>query len=229
VPNSDEWIRKDEPPEEVYLCLLDVLGFRSFVHGKHLRTVAKALGDAKAKSSQEIPDDVDDEHAPESLMFSDSVLFWADGEDASHLDGLARTAQSFYAALFQDGLLLRGAIVRGELSIASEGEVIVGEGLIRAYELEQGQKWGGIVLDPRLSRGGVDGLDDLHDQGVLVEHDVPWASNPSPRPHTVVCWPENCQVTREELREAFYDSFPRMAEDGRAKLAAALQFFDEYA
>lgn len=228
MPNDDKWLDGMDPPDEVYLCLLDVLGFRKFVHGQALRTVAKALSDAKAKSSHEIPQDVDDAHAPDSIMYSDSVLFWVEGEEPEHLDALARTVQSFYSALFQDGLLLRGAIVLGELSISGEGEVIVGDGLVRAYELEQGQKWGGVVLDPHLARDGVDGVKELYEDNVVVEYEVPWASNPSPRPHTVVCWPKTCPVSKDELQESFYGLFPGATEDGRAKLSETLKFFDNH-
>lgn len=228
MPNGDEWLDSDEPPEEVYLCLLDVLGFKGMVHGNPLRQVARTLRDARAKTPATVPEDVRDEHAPDSLMYSDSVLFWVEGSSADHLGGLVRTVNSFFATSFQDGLLLRGGLVQGELSIAAEGEVIVGEGLVRAYELEQGQKWGGIVVDPRLVDASPAGLSDLKGEGILVEEDVPWATNPSPRPHTVVCWPTATDVTEDELRTQFDDWFDEAPEDGRAKLEATLRFFDKY-
>lgn len=228
MPNGDAWLSGEDPPEDVYLALLDVLGLRQMIAGNTLREVAKGLRDSRASINAAIPDDIGDKYEPRSIMYSDSMLFWVEGTDEDHLEGLIRTLETFFAALITDGILMRGSVVRGELSVADDQEVIVGQGLVRAYELEQGQKWGGVIVDPVLVKENPSGMQRLSSGGVLVEYEIPWKANPSPRPHTAVCWPSRSGATEQEIRQAFGRWFDPPSEEGRAKFESTVTFFNEY-
>lgn len=229
MPNGDEWIQGSGDPDDVYLALLDVLGLRQMIRGNSLREVASGLRVSRAAINAAIPDDIDEDYEPDSIMYSDSVLFWVEGTTADHLQSLTRTLASFLGALVNDGILMRGSLVCGELSVSDDQEIIVGQGLVRAYELEQGQKWAGVVVDPAIIRSDPPGLAELDEDGLLVKYDkVPWNDNPSPRPHTVLCWPQKSGATIAEITEEFRDWFNPLTEDGRAKFKATMDFFEEH-
>jgi hypothetical protein len=97
------------------------------------------------------------------VMASDSIVVYASGD--SHKDAMAVAAavRGLIVAGFRDGVALRGAIAIGELDevdLADDAvnrqnwtarfSGLVGLGLVRAYELEEGANWSGAVIHPDL-------------------------------------------------------------------------------
>lgn len=74
-------------------------------------------------------------------LFSDTiVVFTVDGSSKS-LGDLIKFCQLLIGLSFSDGILLRGAMVRGPVFV--DQEAIIGEPVVLAHEMEKQQEWVG--------------------------------------------------------------------------------------
>jgi hypothetical protein len=81
------------------------------------------------------------------IRFSDTILFYNHNESIDSFGHVVLTSARLVALMFLKGLPVRGAITKGELYVDDNYSLILGEGLIRAYELEKEQQWAGAIID----------------------------------------------------------------------------------
>ena len=82
----------------------------------------------------------------EYLLISDSIVVVANN-DLLNLKILVKLLSKIQAKLLSRGVLLRGAISAGPLHVDRDTSIVVGPGLIRAYELERSAIYPRIILD----------------------------------------------------------------------------------
>jgi hypothetical protein len=132
------------------LALLDILGFRKIVAMNKVETVAlmlKGLEREVARNAHH-PLVLSSSQPPvRFLLYSDSILLYIEDEDRRSITGLVQATKVVIGVALFDGLMLRGAITKGELFVSGNRQVFAGRGLVRAYDLERNQGWAGAVID----------------------------------------------------------------------------------
>lgn len=163
------------------------------------------------------------------LIFSDSILFYTGSTNTRSLGSIIASSALLLSRLTLLGFPLRGAITKGELAVSADSRLFFGKGLVRAYELEQGQRWIGAVLDPL----NLETSEDLDARAMCTWHDllrpapVPWQTNPSPRPFDVVDWATTIdEMSTFDLEETLRSILPQPSLDGLALQRAGIDFVD---
>lgn len=98
-------------------------------------------------------------------IISDSLVFWVNANIASFVT-LVQKLSSIQAQLLKHEILFRGGISEGGLHIDRQNNILVGTGLIRAYELEKQALYPRVIIDRRLvpkyaNETGISGFMDL--------------------------------------------------------------------
>ena len=208
------------------LALLDILGFKELVNSHTPAEVHSLLRRMQLKLDDIQVDAAGNSHLGTQL-YSDSMLVYPHAEGAEGLMNLVEGVGEFISNAANASLLLRGTLVKGELVVTRDNQIF-GKGIVRAYELEQGQKWGGVIIDQQTvgrTEEEQRALQILRVGQVIGDYMVPWSSNPSPRRHLCVNWPLYCSTRRDDLELGFKRLDPVPSEDGRAKREQTLDFF----
>jgi len=82
----------------------------------------------------------------EYLLISDSIVVVA-RNSLPNLKILVKLLSKIQAKLLSRGILMRGAISLGSIHVDRDTSIVVGPGLIRAYELERSATYPRIILD----------------------------------------------------------------------------------
>ncbi|MHA1971536.1 MAG: hypothetical protein ACTSW1_01015 [Candidatus Hodarchaeales archaeon] len=158
--------------KEIAIAYLDILGFKNIVENESLEYIQEKILNEFEKNKRETDilfKDVTDKISIDNMtheinvrMISDSVIIYCNVEYnesiKKHLMDLKVEFESLLLisyvwflvrALFSNGILIRGGISHGECLI---GENIVGAPYIEAYNLEEVQKWAGILISPKLMK-----------------------------------------------------------------------------
>jgi hypothetical protein len=124
-----------------------------------------------------------------SLLVSDSILIWTDDCRPESLANLVIAVRSLMAFSVVAGILLRGAISLGPLTVMlnqwpsqthSFQHSLFGKSIVDAVESERGQEWTGcMVTSPAIEfyKSTCSGGDVLLDNNVLVPYAVPLAGD----------------------------------------------------
>lgn len=156
------------------LFMCDILGFKSIIEENCEVTVDMIIGDLighleksvkkmKLPSFQEhdtLKDKIKDKdiknYKLKYALISDTFLIYPNVDhnidDAMYYVSF-QVLSVIAAALFNEclskhNILIRGTIVDGKYRIFDEYNLIFGKAIIEAYEIEQMQKWGGVLLSP---------------------------------------------------------------------------------
>lgn len=78
-------------------------------------------------------------------QFSDSIIIYTEDDDSETLYKLIKILNLLLAQSLIRGFPLRGALTSGDLFV--NGSIIVGEPLVRAYQIESRQEWSGLIVD----------------------------------------------------------------------------------
>ncbi|MHB8633486.1 MAG: hypothetical protein ACYDBQ_05885 [Thermoplasmatota archaeon] len=219
-----------------YLALIDILGFKAIVEKGNFGLLAALLKRFQAEMRQHAREGGPEEQGSGPLfflIFSDSLLIYSEEENLWGLRDVLAATQYAIVALLRTGFPARGAVTRGELFVSGDRHVFFGKGLVRAYELEQGQKWVGAILDPELPGGDLEAkyaIDRAFAFGTLRSYPVPWGPNPIRRVHATINWAHlrpdlDANHFREDLRRL--DEKP--AEDGLAKQDQGVAYLESWA
>ena len=227
APVMDEsWLAESRRPEPTYLAMLDILGFRELVAQQGPEVVHSIL--RRQRLDFDFPGEGPHPMDCEAVMFSDTILMWPRAAGVEGLVDLVEAVGWQLASSISTGVLLRGAIVSDELFVSSDRSTYFGKGVVRAYDLEQGQLWGGAIVDGQTighSDEEARVLDGLRLGRRLREHRVAWRSNPSPRLQLCVEWPTYLSVSEEHLRLRMKGIMTRHTEDGLARQHETMDFF----
>ena len=148
-----------------YIALFDILGFKQAVIERSIEELKEILGNEfnemlNVSVTFKSPDinisngsDFFKEHIEAGkkecsfVRFSDTILLYSDETDLE-LGHIIFASNRLIAFMILKGLPVRGALTKGELFVDEDNSLVLGEGLIRAYELEQSQQWSGGIIDP---------------------------------------------------------------------------------
>lgn len=132
-----------------YVAFLDVLGFSEMVKSSDHTTLDKYFNTIqKAFSTFDMA-----KAGLQKLSISDSIILIAEDEDESFTT-LLTAIQSLQTYLAFEGIWLRGAVSFGDVCYirnkAQEGDILVGQGYIKAYKLEAEAKFPRVIIDPAI-------------------------------------------------------------------------------
>ncbi|MBH1529021.1 hypothetical protein [Stenotrophomonas sp. NRRL B-14846] len=129
---------------ERLVAFIDVLGFKNLVHNKSSAPIEAyynfLLLNFKAAVAK---------RNFEFLLISDSIVIYSD-DSAEDLCELIKMINLTQAGLLSKGILVRGAISHGDLFVDPGNNIVVGRGLINAYQLEMLAKFPRVILDRSL-------------------------------------------------------------------------------
>lgn len=134
---------------ERYVALFDILGFKTIVGNNLLDRVVQIFGEfLKDAEGYQIFATV---LGPESRqlisfkVFSDTIFVYSHDDSIEAFQRLVKFCQFLVGNSFNKGLLLRGAITKGEVVIRDD--IFIGKPIVRAYQMEQEQDWVGCWID----------------------------------------------------------------------------------
>lgn len=127
--------------EDKIVAFIDVLGFSNLVYNDQTGPIEQyyeiILTDFhKAASKNEL----------KFLMISDSIVVHAPLDKSNFLT-LSKVVNELQHRLILKGILIRGGISFGKLYVNEKDNIIVGSGLINAYNLEQVAKYPRVIID----------------------------------------------------------------------------------
>jgi hypothetical protein len=242
-----------------YIALFDILGFKQTIFDTPLEELKKVLGDEfnellDMTISFSIPDGRKDSNGNiertreycSYIRFSDTIIIFSDDETDICLGHILLAARKLIGFMIIKGLPVRGAITKGELYVDTNNSLVLGEGLIRAYELEQIQEWSGAIVDPVR----IEVPDDLYEEyrslpkfweyiaqtKMLYQYKPPLKTNTCILERVwCIAWPlENMPINH--LAELLTKSNPltpesttkELTSDAKIKINNTIDFFDSY-
>jgi hypothetical protein len=123
------------------VVFIDVLGFKNLVYSTSTELInryyALLLSSFQAAITKRNFD---------FLLISDSIVVFCNN-DIESLSSLIKTTTILQADLLGKGILVRGAISHGDLFVDKINNIIVGKGLINAYQLEMQAKYPRVIVD----------------------------------------------------------------------------------
>lgn len=142
--------------QECYIAFLDMLGFKNLIKEKNFKFLIDVF--EKIRYSYKIESKEFDESNPEkqeknelykinTKIISDSICLYIEADNVEKLLLLIFACSIIQWELlnFETPIFLRGGTVKGK--IYSDGDIIFGEGLTRAYLLEEGNaKYPRIIM-----------------------------------------------------------------------------------
>lgn len=131
---------------EKYIAFIDVLGFKNLVFGHeheklnmYFNTIDRIVSEINKDSKSNL----------ESLIVSDSIIFLAPLTKEA-FTALVKAIGDIQTTLLFEDIWLRGGISFGKVCFDKALNVVVGEGLINAYLLEQQAKFPRIIIDMKI-------------------------------------------------------------------------------
>jgi len=128
--------------QKKYVAYIDVLGFKELVGGQkidsletYFNTIIETLDLIR-----------DDKGKISSLLISDSVILISP-DTPTDFRTLLQAVQTIQAKLVQKDIWMRGAISFGDVFFEQELNLVVGTGLVRAYQLESEAIYPRVIID----------------------------------------------------------------------------------
>jgi len=130
-----------------YIALFDILGFKQIVESNALDEVVKTFAKfvIGASMTRSFVTHVYEPAEISFRLFSDTILVHSRDDSKEAFLNMVRFSQALVGMMFQDGILLRGAITKGPVFISDD--VFIGTPIVRAYQMEQEQEWVGCWLE----------------------------------------------------------------------------------
>lgn len=148
-----------------YVGCLDLLGFKTLLanhESKLVQAYRNLLNVGRAAGGLRIQVQVGDAATHQYLrdvtlgfrklrgpiVFSDSIFLLTEDDSSESLDEICLYANTLFRKAFEANLPLRGAIAVGRSWHYPKERVTLGQGIVRAFSLEQSLETLGVVLDP---------------------------------------------------------------------------------
>jgi hypothetical protein len=157
---------------ERYIGMFDILGFSHLIQTNTLEeVVSRAHRFLKiAYGVLTIPGD----GASERLsvhVFQDTVIVTSHDTEPVDFKYIITYSSALIGFGFLDGFMLRGAIVQGEAHI--ESQMVIGKGIVKAYQMEQSQDWMGCWIDTECVEKADNKTVEEMKRGFLINWSVP--------------------------------------------------------
>lgn len=131
--------------QDKYVAYIDVLGFKNLVSGgsvkeleSYFTKILEVLDKLRAEKSR-----------IESFLISDAIILISP-QDPQGLRDIILATRRIQSALLWQKILLRGAISYGQVFYDKMNNIIVGQGFVKAYLLEQEAVHPRVLLDPSI-------------------------------------------------------------------------------
>lgn len=184
-----------------YLALFDILGYSQLLKRLSLISLVDlamrapamahfaASGKVRtAKNKSVVPDR---RHSGIGITaYADTLLIYSNGHGVADLVRTIDAAHALMQTLMSQGILLRGAVTKGQFYANKKDGVFTGEALIRAFELEKRQDWAGAIVDlERISAPDEQAvLKEFDAVGKLFQFTAPMKGGPLDT-HLCIGWP----------------------------------------
>jgi hypothetical protein len=123
------------------VVFIDVLGFKNLVYTTSTELINSYYSFLLSKFQAAIS-----KRNFDFLLISDSIVVYCNN-DIESLSELIKSISVLQAGLLSKGILVRGAISHGDLFVDKANNIIVGKGLINAYQLETQAKYPRVIID----------------------------------------------------------------------------------
>lgn len=170
-----------------FVAVADILGFKALLTRVPLEEIASrvallldgvgALRVGFVEATDRLRSGV---FRPNSANFSDSVALWSDvledfADNLRFATGrmFAQCLAEVVGRAFVTGIPLRMAIAFGETYVDPERNIVIGQPLVDAFELEKAQEWVGGAFHSSVP------LDVIEGRGMAVRYPVPLKANSS--------------------------------------------------
>jgi hypothetical protein len=129
-----------------YIALFDILGFQAIVNNRHINTVVECFRELSSLADciNKTIDFVSFRRF-EIKIFSDTIFVFTSEINDECFGDFTKYCSLLVAIAFKKGLMLRGALVKGQTYI--DNEVILGQPIVRAYQMEKSQEWVGCWVE----------------------------------------------------------------------------------
>lgn len=249
-----------------YIALFDILGFKQTIEDISLSELKDIMGDdftetldvcVTYKTGKNKNVDIEGSWKRHIelgnkecsfIRFSDTILFYNQDESIYSFFHVVLTSARLVSLMLLKGLPVRGAITKSELFVDANNSLILGEGLIRAYELEKEQQWSGAIIDPERIYIPNDLYNTKSDNGAewenianskhLFEYAVPLKrEGKSNKTVWSLGWPSLLEkMPEEELIECFSNYYPlseksekkSLNNDATEKLTNTVKYFNDH-
>ena len=242
--------------ESAYVAFLDILGFKDMVLGHshehleslYLRTLCGNFEHAMSSGKYVLVNNGENEclgpdirqATVNSLLVSDSILLWTDDDLPESFNNIVTAVRSLIAFSVIDGILLRGAISVGPLTVIlnqlpsqthSFQHSLFGKAIVYAVQAEKSQDWAGcMITEPAMEcyETGCTGEKTLMEKKVVVPYPIPMKGGEEAAGY-VIDWVNHPQagIDIEAVAGAFAPT-PKIArsefEKIKIKLANTLKF-----
>lgn len=242
--------------ESTYVAFLDILGFQDIVLGHshehleslYLRTLCGNVEHAMSNGKCVLVNDgVNECLGPDirqatvnSLLVSDSILIWTDDCRTESFINIVTAVRNLIAFSVIDGILLRGAISVGPLTVVlnqlpsqthSFQHSLFGKAIVYAVQAEKSQDWAGCMITPpamECYKTGCAGVKSLIEKKVVVTYSIPMKGGTEAAGY-VIDWVNHPQagIDTMTVTSAFAPTpsiDPREFEKIKVKLANTLKF-----
>ncbi|MBU1191841.1 MAG: hypothetical protein KKE76_09020 [Gammaproteobacteria bacterium] len=177
------------------VAMFDVLGFSDLrkrlgvnqLKAHYHNLVVKQLDIAVRRLGKEyneiFPDDLSGNGVKLSF-FSDTIIIYSKNSNPFDCLIISSLCEDVLVEAFENSTPLRGALVAGELLV--DGNILIGESIERAYQLEQEQVWSGVAVDESFFNNTYKHIQEIgralkkHDKGIenirlpkIIEYDLP--------------------------------------------------------
>lgn len=139
---------------EKYVAYLDVLGFKEIVKNENEKL------DIYFDTITQTLNELDGNLKVDWQLISDSTILACDINTDS-LAQLLRTVQKIQASCAINNIWIRGAISIGDIYFDSKLNIVVGNGLVNAYLLENEAKYPRVIIDPRIIQKSYNNRNDF--------------------------------------------------------------------
>jgi hypothetical protein len=123
------------------VAFIDVLGFKNLVYSTSTELIDSYYSFLLSNFQEAIS-----KRNFDFLLISDSIVVYCNN-DIESLSELIKSISILQAGLLGKSIIVRGAISHGDLFVDQANNIIVGKGLINAYQLETQAKYPRIIID----------------------------------------------------------------------------------
>lgn len=120
---------------------IDVLGFKNLVYSSSTELINRYYSFLLSNFQAAIA-----KRNFDYLLISDSIVVYCNN-DIESLSELIKSISILQAGLLGKSIIVRGAVSHGDLFVDKANNIIVGEGLINAYQLEMQAKYPRVIID----------------------------------------------------------------------------------
>ncbi len=131
-----------------WIACFDLLGTRQLIASRSTYEIV----DIYSKAVDRATDGITRLRSVRSLWFSDTFLFYTEGDRDSDFAAIDLAARQFISVLVMQHIPVRGAIAAGTFYADPENSIHLGSTLVEAYGQGERQDWIGLTLCPSAVR-----------------------------------------------------------------------------